>query len=276
MKYFKLLFPVLAVALLSSCLDDEGTEVSLPLEIPTSPALQKVTLTETLKSDAQDVIREETYLYAETHQLISHTTTQLFDEFSLTHETTLSYEDQKVTVTDAFDNVSVYTLNSQGYASSCTRHEAGSGQTREYAFSYSTNTTNGSFLTGITETIQGNVTSQIVFNSFTLSKSSLSMYQGDLSNTYDIVFNDGNASRLPLLYLTEIYPLNLHNEAMYARLLGENPLTLIHSIHPLGGTEESTYAYETDAAGHIHSCTESIQRNGQTFKRRVEYTVILQ
>lgn len=276
MKYFKLLFPVLAVALLSSCLDDEGTEASLTLEIPASPALQKVTLTEALKSDDQDVIRKETYLYAETHQLISHTTTQLCDEFSLTHETTLSYGDKKVTVTDAFDNVSIYTLNSQGYASSCTRHEAGSGQTREYAFSYSTNTTNGSFLTGITETIQGNVTSKIVFNSLTLSKSSLSLYQGDLSNTYGIVFNDANTSRLPSLYLTEMYPLNLHNEAMYARLLGENLLTLIHSIHPSGGTEESTYVYETDAAGQMHSCTESIRNNGQTFKRRVDYTVVLQ
>lgn len=282
--YIALLFSIMTLAGLLSCADGEETEKTRKaeeIEIPASIPFRQITLTETIPNDnppETQVTRKEEYFFSDKQQLVSHVTTQLFGrlgEYSMSHETTLTYTESEVTVTDAGGSVSVYTLNEQGYASRCTRREPSSEQTREYAFSYSDYTTYGAFLTRITETIQGEVTATIAFNFLPTSQATITLQNRSFSDTYHLGFGELNTSRLPLLLFTELHPLALHQEAMYAGLLGESPVQLIHTLTPANQTEGNTYTYTTDTNGNLSSCTISVQNDGNTHQRTVKYNLVL-
>ncbi len=74
---------------------------------------------ENLHSDGGDVLRTDTYVY-DNNKLTTHTTLQEFYGQSPTHETTLSYSGNEVTLADENGNTAIYILGSAGYATECT------------------------------------------------------------------------------------------------------------------------------------------------------------
>lgn len=235
-----------------------------------------MTLTEETKSDAGTVERTEEFYYNESQQLTRRVTKQVYtvtvngftDTDSLQIESRVTYTDHEVTVIDASGNVSVYVLNKEGYASSCIRHEA-TDMIRIYSFAYSAHHS----LTQMTEFINGEVVSQITLQPATAitATASLLAENGGISDTFLLTLGQANTSQLPWLYLTELYPFNLHQEAMYAHLLGKAPAQLIQSIQPEGGDEKTTYSYATDAKGNLSSCEEVISSHGTDYRRIIKY-----
>lgn len=257
------------VILFAACSEEE-TPVT-PVEIP------GMVLTETMTSDGGIVDRAEEFYYNDVHQLIKRvikqkttvTINRQTDIDSLRLENKVVYGDREVTVTDAFDNISTYILNENGYATSCIRREGkGTNTVRVYTFAYS----DDSSLTEIMEIINGKIYSHINLQPLTDNTISLSV-EGGITNTFLLTLGQENTSRLPWLYLTELYPLDLHKEALYANLLGKAPQWLIQTIQPEGGDEKTTYVYDTDNTGNLSSCKESIQSGNYTYSRRVNYAI---
>ena len=87
---FFLSFSVMAT---SACTDDKEER-----ELPPAPDFSLMILKENLHSDGGDVLRTDTYVY-DNNKLTTHTTLQEFYGQSLTHETTLSYSGNEVTLT---------------------------------------------------------------------------------------------------------------------------------------------------------------------------------
>lgn len=257
------------VIALSAC-----SEEDTPAPLPETPGM---TLTEKIITDGGIVDRTEEFYYNESRQLTRRvmkqkTTVSLggyTDTDSLRLENRVTYTPDEVTVTDASDNVSTYLLNDQGYATSCIRREAGTRQSRVYTFGYS----DDAVLTEVMEIINGKIQSRATFQPLTASSATLCIENGEISSTALLTLGEENTSHLPWLYLTEQYPLNLHQEAMYAQLLGKSPERLIASLRPETGDEQTTYTYTTDAAGNLRSCTESILSYGATYRRTVNYLI---
>lgn len=134
---FFLSFSVMAT---SACTDDKEER-----EFPPAPDFSLMILKENLHSDGGDVLRTDTYVY-DNNKLTTHTTLQEFYGQSLTHETTLSYSGNEVTLADENGNTAIYILGSAGYATECTYKL--SDQVRKYTFTYS-----GEYLTRIDEEI---------------------------------------------------------------------------------------------------------------------------
>lgn len=261
----------LMIALLSAC-----TEEETPLP-PTEVEVPGMVLTEVTHSDGGIVDRTEEFYYNEAHQLtrrvVKQKTTvtigQYTDHDSLRLENRVVYGDREAVVTDAFDNVSTYILNEEGYATSCIRREGkGTNTVRVYTFAYS----DDAALTEIMEIINGKIYSRIKLHPVTDKTTSLSAESG-ISNTFLLTLGEENTSALPWLYLAEFYPLDLHQEAMYAQLLGKAPQWLIQTIQPEGGDEITTYTYTTDKAGNLSSCEVSTQSGEATYLRTVNYSI---
>ena len=108
---FFLSFSVIAT---SACTDDKEER-----ELPPTPDFSLMILKENLHSDGGDVLRTDTYVY-DNNKLTTHTTLQEFYGQSLTHETTLSYSGNEVTLADENGNTAIYILGSAGYATECT------------------------------------------------------------------------------------------------------------------------------------------------------------
>ena len=123
---FFLSFSVMAT---SACTDDKEER-----ELPPTPDFSLMILKENLHSDGGDVLRTDTYVY-DNNKLTTHTTLQEFYGQSLTHETTLSYSGNEVTLADENGNTAIYILGSAGYATECTYKL--SDQVRKYTFTYS-------------------------------------------------------------------------------------------------------------------------------------------
>ena len=123
---FFLSFSVIAT---SACTDDKEER-----EFPPAPDFSLMILKENLHSNGGDVLRTDTYVY-DNNKLTTHTTLQEFYGQSLTHETTLSYSGNEVTLADENGNTAIYILGSAGYATECTYKL--SDQVRKYTFTYS-------------------------------------------------------------------------------------------------------------------------------------------
>ena len=108
---FFLSFSVMAT---SACTDDKEER-----ELPPAPDFSLMILKENLHSNGGDVLRTDTYVY-DNNKLTTHTTLQEFYGQSLTHETTLSYSGNEVTLADENGNTAIYILGSAGYATECT------------------------------------------------------------------------------------------------------------------------------------------------------------
>lgn len=260
----------LTAALFAACLEEDTP--LLPIE-----EVPGMVLTERMNTDGGIADRTEEFYYNEAHQLtrriIKQKTTVTINGYtdydSLRLENRITYSDREAVVTDAFDNVSTYILNEKGYATSCIRREGkGTNTVRVYTFAYSDDAT----LTEIMEIINGEIYSRIKLQPLTDKTVSLTAESG-LTNTFLLTLGKENTSHLPWLYLAELYPLNLHQEAMYAQLLGKTPKWLIHTLQPEGGDEIVIFTYTNDKADNLSSCKISTQSGGYVYNRTVNYTI---
>lgn len=226
---FFLSFSVIAT---SACTDDKEER-----EFPPAPDFSLMILKENLHSDGGDVLRTDTYVY-DNNKLTTHTTLQEFYGQSLTHETTLSYSGNEVTLADENGNTAIYILGSAGYATECTYKL--SDQVRKYTFTYS-----GEYLTRIDEEINSTP-----YSSVELAYDDNGNLSHIIANGLQTNYQAGNTEnlyQLPCLQVCETYPLSFHNDAIYAGLLGRQSKHLIIGNTPEENKEEYTkYSYELD------------------------------
>ena len=237
MKQLKQLVVLVVIAVVVGCSDEDEPTPPIPLGPITDIKLTEYIQT-TYSNYKEEVTRTENFYYDTDSRLTRHLTKQVFtvtmnghvDTDSLQFENTVTYTPNEVTINDAFGNVSIYTLNQAGYATSCIRRESEGTFIRNYTFLYSAD----SQLTEVTETINNNVWSRISLQPTSEPKATLTILSGGGENTnvFHLTLGEKNTSCLPWLYLTEQHPLKLHQEAMYAQLLGKAPELLIQSIEP--------------------------------------------
>jgi len=187
----------------------------------------------------------------------------------------VTYSEHQAVVTDNFGNVSVYTLDDKGYATSCTRQE--NGTVRTYTFSYFTAPEGKYYLKNITESINDGVYASIDID--------YGNYQAlrilQKTDTYEQAYtattpaNDGinNQSGVPCLFLAELYPLSLHTAALYGKFLGEPFPILIDRIIPDGNKEVTNYIFSFDKRNLMTSCKEVINSYGTDYTRTVSYVI---
>ena len=195
---------------------------------------------------------------------------------TLSYTTRITYEDHTATVKDEFNNVSVYTLNDKGYAISCIRTNETSGEERNYTFKYIENTEDKSFLSEVTETINGNLYSKMNIDNIGFSTSKITIQ----IDSYQQVFIADTSSDqityntvgIPEIFIADRHPLSLHTEAIYGHLLGEPYLVMIDKYMPEGGDETINYSYRTDDEGLLKSCTETTISSGKEYTRTIYYS----
>ncbi len=228
---------LLATSTLCGCSDSEDKNKPASIPIEKQPEIARIILFETISSDGVTVDKKDTYSFSG-NKLETHTTSQQFGAQSLSYEVSVSYSANQAVFTDENGNVATYTLGANGYASKCL-YRMGS-QTREYDFSY----VEDCFLAKINEKIDGEPYSSI----------QLQYSSGDLktieANGQKIICQTGddiNSCNLPCLALYDVYPLSLHIDAIYARLLGMQSVHLVTRIAPEGNEKERTeYTYRLD------------------------------
>lgn len=228
---------------------------------------QTFSISETLTTDNYDERINKTESFSFTDgKLQSGKVTQVIPHFNHTTEcpSNISYA-LDVTVMGCVVEKATYTLNSDGYAVSCVLEE--SGLSRHYQFTY----TNG-YLSSIYEEINGD-------ESFSME---LSYEKGNLIKTKEHIHNneyvckfvstpEKNVGKLPLHYLTELYPLYFHNMAMYAGILGKAPNHLIQQITVEHNTTDSvSYTYQFSNE-YITSCNIKITNNVATSFRSLHF-----
>ena len=265
MKKVVLLF--ITTILLFSCSDDDEkektwNEINIPVPTMSKMVMTEVEETYMTTSTAINTIKNE-YAYTD-NKLTSYTNTQsisIGEEIvqELSHQVTLQYENNLVTMIDSEDNKWIYTLNEQGYATQCTYTTI--SQIRQYNFTY----TDG-YLTQLHENITSiNGTLQPENASHTLSLvyqyvELISVTSPSLTNESftdygenKIMYEAGetiNYYRLPCLDLLETYPLSFHQCALFAGILGKPTQHLVARSTPENNNNEyTTYSYTFDNEG---------------------------
>ena len=203
------------------------------------------------------VTTTQTYSYSQ-GQLTGFTIVQSYsvqgEPMCIENAASVTYSEHQAVVTDNFGNVSVYTLDDKGYATSCTRQE--NGTVRTYTFSYFTAPEGKYYLKNITESINDGVYASI-----------------------DIDYGNYQALRIlqktgvPCLFLAELYPLSLHTAALYGKFLGEPFPILIDRIIPDGNKEVTNYIFSFDKRNLMTSCKEVINSYGTDYTRTVSYVI---
>lgn len=263
--------------------DDNGSDTPKPTPYPTT-TFSKIELTEVMKSDAQPVTSTQTYLYNSKGRLTDYTGQQTIhvnnETVKIENATTVAYSDRQAVITDDAGNVFTYALNDRGYAVACTCLEGG-GNILNYTFDYLVNTENKYYLTNITETkADGTVYSSIDID-YTSYRSLRIIQRVDANHqTYTVQTDTDNevtnTSEIPILFLTEMYPLSLHHAAIYGKLLGEPFQTLITQIIPEGNeksNETTTYTYTLNSNGFVTSCHAVTNSYGENYTRTVSYNI---
>lgn len=210
-----------------ACSDDDNSENPLL-------AVSKITLSEAISNDGGTVQKTEVYSFIN-NKLATHSTLQKFYGQSLENGVDCTYSGNQAIFTDDSGNTATYTTGKDGYATQCI-YQMGS-QIREYHFAYS-----DGYLTQIDEKIDGKPYSTM----------QLQYSDGDLlsvdANGQKTIFQagaDSNSYQLPCLQFNDIYPLSVHIDAIYARLLGKQNLHLITRTNPKDNKEEWTdYTYQ--------------------------------
>lgn len=206
---------------------------------------QAFTLSETLSTDNSNerILKTETLAFTG-GKLQSATVTQVIPHFDYTTEcqSILSYTDTHVTVAGCVGETANYTLNKDKYAVSCDVEE--SGLLRHYEFTYK-----DSYLGSVVETIGGTESfrMELFYENGNLTKTTETLYDTEYILHFTST-SEKNVAKLPLHYLTEIYPLSFHKAAIYAGLLGKAPQHLVQQI-----TWESDAADTTNYSYKFHN-----------------------
>lgn len=227
------------------------------------PKISTITITEIMSNDGGSVTRTEQYMYAD-KLLTSHTTTQSFSDQSLSHDVSLTYSGNEVTMTFSEGNKAIYTIGANGFATQCAYQLA--GQTRQYQFTYS-----DGYLIQVDESIDG-----VPFMSNTLRYK-----EGDLISvaigSNETICTPGttlNNNELPNLLLANVYPLSLHQDALYAHILGKATRHFTDSFVPaIENPDESTqYTYTMGKSGNIEKIDEKLTYTGTVVDRNGNVT----
>lgn len=219
------------------------------------PVITTMRVTEYLKSDGGDVVKEDQYIYTD-DRLTSHVTTQKFSDQSMSHEVIFTYTGNEVTLDYSEGNTAVYTLNADGYAGTCTYRIA--GQTRNYHFTYS----NG-YLTRVDETIDGTPS---LSNTFEYKDGDLVSIATGTNKIICMPDTTANREELPCPMFEDTYPLSVHTDAIYAHLLGKaSPHFTGSSVPAVADPQEKTdYSYTKDSAGKIIKIDKKLTYTGTT------------
>lgn len=250
---------IVITCLLSACSDDNESR-GVPSHRPT---LTSIILTENINSDAQNVLKTEEYLYSKETLTSHHITQEFYDQKmtgekqTLTLQNTLTYSGLSVTLEEEGVGTYTYTLNEEGYASSCVCQTA--HQKREYQFTY----TKG-YLTKLTERIEGKEYSSVSLNYTDGDLFSVTAYNNNIENTLNYTpGTDVNIYGLPCLTLLDTYPLSLHIDAWYAGLLGKPTQHLVTEVTPEENPNEiTTYTYIITPEGKPTQIRKSTSDNG--------------
>lgn len=222
----------LMAGIFSACSDNEDNGNN---ESPFQ-AISKITLSETISNDGGAVQKTEVYSFI-SNKLATRSTLQEFYGQSMENGVSCTYSGNQAFFTDNSGNTATYTTSEGGYATRCIC-QMGS-QTREYHFSYSNN-----YLTQIDEEIDGEPYSTVRLQ---YSDGDLLSVDANGHKTFFQAGADSNSYQLPCLLFNDIYPLSVHIDAIYARLLGKQSLHLIARTNPEGNEEEWTdYSYQFD------------------------------
>lgn len=234
---------IIYVSMMVGCSDDN------------EPVITTMTITEHLKSDGGDVVKEDKYMYTD-NILTKHVTTQRFSDQSVSHEITFTYTGNEVTLNYSEGNTAVYTLNADGYASECTYQI--SDQTRNYRFTYS----NG-YLTKVGETIDGTPS---MSNTFEYKDGELISIATGPNKLICTSATEVNQNQFPCPVFEDTYPLSLHIDAMYAHLLGKSARHFTGSLVPdtEDPQEKTEYFYTTDSTGRITKIDKKLTYTGTT------------
>jgi hypothetical protein len=275
----------LAAALMATtftaCSDDENNAT---VQVDYYP-YKTVTLTEDLSSDVQKVTRTQVYQFDNgllnavenrQHYSLFYFGNSNAETEDLVQTTKVVRNDNTVTMTDSYDNVSVYTLGANGMAASCERTESG-GVVRNYEFSYVK--VNGlSMLSSIAESIDGEP-----FSSITIKYSGTTMYivrsiSGEnLEYTADLSAEGSveNNAQLPSLFLAEMHPLSLHLPALYGRIIGYPAARIGGTVTPddTQYNERTTYKYKVDDDGNPTSCDVKNTSVGTEYTRYISVSM---
>lgn len=278
---------LLLIGILAACSDHEDENIDpVPRGVHPTTSFSTIQLNEVITGDGPEVNSTRTYAYR-SGCLFSYTAKQSFfsgEAMEMESSTTVAYGDHQAIVTDDTNNVFTYTLNDYGYATECTLQEAG-GNTRTYTFSYLVNTENKHYLTNITERLgDGKVYSSIDidFGNYRALRITLHIGGADYTSTALTSPNNeiANISEIPNLYIADLYPLSMHNVALYGKILGEPYDYLITQIIPdSDGTssETNTYTYMLDKRGIVTSCHQLIESINSVdtayYSRTVNYTI---
>ncbi|MDR2916734.1 MAG: DUF4595 domain-containing protein [Tannerella sp.] len=204
---------------------------------------QKFSISENLTTDdPHELIQKTETLYFTDGELQSGTVKQVipyYDNYTLECESNLSYTNTVVIMTGCGGEKATYIVNKEGFAVSCNVEE--SGLLRHYEFTY-----RNEYLCTVTETIDNTETfrMELFYNKGDLIKTTIT--RSDENNTLHFAPTpEKNVSRLPLLYLTEIYPLYFHKMAIYAGILGKAPQHLIQQITQENNVSDTAnYSYK--------------------------------
>lgn len=251
MRYFH--YILLTAMLAASCADDNN-ETGTPGLPATLPAISHITLQETSNIDNVRITLTDNYSYSD-NLLTAHSSKQQYTgmENELGSESTFDYPDDSQAVwKDNHGNSAVYQLDEKGYATACT-YQMGD-QTRSYLFTYTND-----YLTQIEESIDGARTGELKLDydddgNLSALITPTETYQVECLNT------PLNGHQLPpCLLMQQLYPLSLHTDALYARLLGKQSTHWVSSIRPGNREydEETTYSY-THEGRRITRITEKV------------------
>lgn len=232
---------------------------------------------------APDVTVTQIYDYS-AGRLRNFTSSQSFraggESFQIENETNIVYGDHQAIVTDEINNVSTYTLNDNGYAISCIRREM-DGKIRSYTFDYLINAEGKYFLKNITEMLDGDQPYSSIHIDYSSSRELhitqlVDIYEQSYTATTPVGEEIINASELPFMFLTELYPLNLHTAGIYGKLLGDSYNILIDQLKPDENSESkevTTYLYAFNKQYIINSYREITKSYGKEYVRTVSYTI---
>lgn len=281
----KLLLALLLVAGFAACSDDDHDDIPDKPGYPVTH-FSKIELSETIHSDGAPAVDvTHTYDYG-AGRLTGYTYTQRFragdEAVEISGATTMTYSDHQAMVTDDAGNVSVYTLDDNGYAISCIRNEA-SGNIRSYTFSYLINTEGKYYLENITETLgdDSQPYSSVTINYDSYRALRITELIGTNEQSFTATTTVGeeiaNISEIPCLHLTELYPLSLHTVALYGKIIGDSYDTLITQVIPDNSDygEIKTYTYKLNGQGIVDSCKEviSVSSPRAQYVRTVNYSI---
>lgn len=193
--------------------------------------------------------------------------------FEMEERTSITYADRTVMISNDRETLR-YVLNDEGLALSAER--LGGEQRRTYQFAYS----EAGRLTHVTEMVDDQLFARcdIVFtdNVTALMKTTVQ----DHTQTFRLTFEPENMregeNTLPILFLTEQYPLSHHETAFYANLLGTHNPTLLKEVTPLDNEETAetlSYTYVMGAHGEMTMLTATTISSGNRHVRNVSYTL---